>query len=359
MASSWINFEKIKREADFATVLAHYGFTLPEGRAQLKLPCPFHADGRPSLSVNLAEGLFHCFGCAARGNVLDFVVLTRKRRGERPSSARAAAKELAAICGLTGYETERPAGGRPAAAQRAVRGGSGRETVEEPCGARSRPGEAPMGSEGHAEPREVNPPLAFALKLDPAHPYLRERGLSAELVEAFGLGYCGRGLMKGRVCVPIHNEHGELVAYAGRWVGPDATIPEGEGKWKLPPTFEKSRVLYNLHRIEHPSHLILVEGPFSVVRLDGLGMPAAALLGRDLSEHQLGLIEDAGTRRLTLLLDGDEPGRRAVAEIMGRLARTPFAVRAAMLPEGAQPDTAPSALIQELLAFWPHGLGVA
>jgi DNA primase len=41
----------------------------------------------------------------------------------------------------------------------------------------------------------INPPLTFALKLDPAHPYLRERGLSAELVAEFGLGYCSRRVM--------------------------------------------------------------------------------------------------------------------------------------------------------------------
>ena len=125
--------------------------------------------------------------------------------------------------------------------------------------------EPPASPEGHAG--ETNPPLSFALKLDPAHPYLAERGLAAETVEAFGLGYCARGMMQGRICIPIHNEHGELVAYAGRWVGPDATIPEGKGRYELPPRFEKSRVLFNLHRIDDPLHLVLVEGFFGAMRL--------------------------------------------------------------------------------------------
>ena len=156
-------------------------------------------------------------------------------------------------------------------------------------------------------------------------------------------------MMQGRICIPIHNEHGELVAYAGRWVGPDATIPEGKGRYELPPRFEKSRVLFNLDRIDDPLHLVVVEGFFGAIRLHGLGIPAVALMGRSLSEYQLGLLEAAGTRYLTLLLDGDEPGRQAMAEIMRLLAKTPLRVRALMLPEGTQPDTADEALLREFL----------
>jgi DNA primase len=36
--------------------------------------CPFHADKTPSLSVNEDKGLFHCFGCGASGDVIDFVM---------------------------------------------------------------------------------------------------------------------------------------------------------------------------------------------------------------------------------------------------------------------------------------------
>ena len=58
---------------------------------------------------------------------------------------------------------------------------------------------------------------------------------------------------------------GELIAYAGRWPGNDP--PEGEPKYKFPPNFRKSLVLYNLHRArEHAGEgLIVVEGFFSGV----------------------------------------------------------------------------------------------
>ena len=96
-----VDFEKIKAAADFGAVLAHYGLG-PIGRGrQIKLRCPFHDDERPSCSVNLDKGLFHCHagGCGASGNVLDFVHRMENRDGEAVS-LRAAGLRLAGICGI-------------------------------------------------------------------------------------------------------------------------------------------------------------------------------------------------------------------------------------------------------------------
>lgn len=79
--------------------------------------------------------------------------------------------------------------------------------------------------ENGVEAVEPNKPLSFVLKLDPEHPYGDERGLSAEAIGHFEMGFCDRGMMKGRWCFPIHNPDGDIVAYAGRWVDDD--LPEG------------------------------------------------------------------------------------------------------------------------------------
>ena len=100
------------------------------------------------------------------------------------------------------------------------------------------PESAPSGlHERQQEP--INPTLTFELKLDPGHPYL-DGEVSRRTRRGLRPRHCGRGMMTGRVCIPIHNERGELVAYAGRWVGPDEAIPEGEGRYKLPPKFRKA-----------------------------------------------------------------------------------------------------------------------
>jgi DNA primase len=52
--------------------------------------------------------------------------------------------------------------------------------------------------------------------LDRQHPYLTERGLTMETIIDFALGYCAKGMMAGRIAIPIHNVEGKVVAYAGR-----------------------------------------------------------------------------------------------------------------------------------------------
>lgn len=104
---------------------------------------------------------------------------------------------------------------------------------------------------------------------------LAARGLSRAIVETFGLGVCpetSRSIMKARLCIPIHNPQGELVAYAGRWLGDE--VPEGELRYKLPEGFRKSLVLYNLHRVAGAHHLVVVEGllrPLPAPRARGAG----------------------------------------------------------------------------------------
>lgn len=75
-----------------------------------------------------------------------------------------------------------------------------------------------------------NRPLTFQLTLDPEHPYRLERGawLTPEVALAFGLGFChGKGLMRGLYCGPIHDQHGQVVAYFGRRID---EIPAGQGQ---------------------------------------------------------------------------------------------------------------------------------
>ena len=94
-----VDFEDIRRRADFRAVLAHYGLE-PVGKGdQVKIRCPFHDDGEPSCSVNLAKRVFHCFGCPAKGNVLEFVHRMENRDGQAVTLRRAGIL-LAEICGI-------------------------------------------------------------------------------------------------------------------------------------------------------------------------------------------------------------------------------------------------------------------
>lgn len=161
-------------------------------------------------------------------------------------------------------------------------------------------------------------------------------------------------MMKGRVCIPIHNEAGELVAYAGRWPG-DSGWPAGEDKYKLPPGFRKSHVLFNLHRAVSGSgreDVVLVEGFFSVFRLHALGVSVVALMGCSISDEQVVLLA-RNALSVTVLMDGDPAGNAARKEIVARLAEH-RGIFAPPLPEGASPDTLDDATILRLLAPAPR-----
>lgn len=295
MTATERDFATIKAHARFDTVLARYGLETTGQGAERMIRCPFHDDRTPSCAINLDKKLFHCFGCGAQGTILDFIALMDS------CSVADAAQQLADWGNST----------KPCAQTAGV-------------------------AKERAQQASSNEPLTFALRLDPCHPYLRARGVSEETVARFGLGYCDRGLMKGRICVPIHDEHGRLVAYVGRWAAP--VTPPRTPRYLFPRGFRKGQVLFNWHRVVDASHLVVVEGFWSVLRLDALGIAAVALMGCTLSKPQEALFRSSRADRLTVLLDGDDAGHTATADILPRLARHHF-VHAPDLPAGSEPDT--------------------
>jgi hypothetical protein len=202
----------------------------------------------------------------------------------------------------------------------------------------------------HEATLKPNKPLGFALDLDPGHPYLVERGVPGLVIQPFGLGYCGKGIMAGWLCIPIHNAGGELVAYAGRWVGSEADLPAGEEKYKLPQGFHKSLELFNLHRVKGCRHVGVVEGFFGALRLHSLRKPAVALMGSSMSDAQVALLREhcPELRHVTVMLDGDEAGRTAAEDVAVKLARH-WWTRIVSLPDGAQPDTVELDTLDQLL----------
>src|SRR3954468_8546867 len=84
-----VDFNDLRRRADFRAILAHYGLN-PVGKGdQVKVQCPFHPDEEPSCSVNLGKRVYHCFACQAAGNVLEFVHRMENRNGEAVTLRRA------------------------------------------------------------------------------------------------------------------------------------------------------------------------------------------------------------------------------------------------------------------------------
>lgn len=306
-----LDFTEVKAGARFEQVLDYYGIEAQGRGPQRMALCPFHADSQPSCSINLEWKIFRCFGCDAHGSILDFVAFLDH------ITVQEASVRVAEICGLV---TDH--GALDAAKIR----------------------------RGQVCHRKAHPPTTIVIEpqnLDPTHPYLAERGISPEVATEYGIGFCDQSLMRGRICISIHDEKGNFVGYVGRF--PASIVPKGSLKYFFPPGFEKRKYLFGLHRVSPADHLIIVEGYWSVLRLQTLGFPAVALMGRTLSTEQEELLLRSGARRLTLLLDGDTPGREAMLQLLPRLAQK-FFVRIGLLPDRIQPDTVPEITLREVLS---------
>ena len=175
-----------------------------------------------------------------------------------------------------------------------------------------------------------------------------ERGISPELVNAFGLGFLRQG-HHGRAGLHPDPQRGRADRRLCRPLGRALEeLPEGKGKYELPAGFRKDLELFNLHRVAHCRHLVVVEGYFGAIRLHGLRIPAVALMGTSVSIKQLELLAHAKARHITVLLDGDDPGREAAEKVAGAIANVAWS-RIVHLPEGVQPDTIDRAQLERLL----------
>jgi DNA primase len=73
-------------------------------------------------------------------------------------------------------------------------------------------------------------------------------------------------------------------------------------------------------------------------------------MGWSVSAEQIALLRERGIRFVTLLLDGDDTGRKARERVLPDLASA-FFVRAPVLPDGQKPDTAEEQLLRGLVEF--------
>jgi len=306
--NQFVDFKAVKAAVSMEQVLQHYGlldvFKRSGNGESLSGPCPIHKGTNPTqFRVSLTKNCWNCFSGCEGGNILDFVSKMENLK------LHAAALRL---CEWFSLSTEQSPRSRKADRPE-------REAKESPVEKSVKQNDAPP-----ADDKTPNKPLGFRLEnLDIDHPYLSERGLDANTIVDFGLGYCAKGMMTGRIAIPIHNSEGKVVAYAGRWPGEP---PEETPKYKLPPGFRKSLELFNLDRaIKEPADqpLVIVEGFFACIKLWQYGVRrVVALMGSALSPGQEELIRKHtnSQNRVIVMLDEDEAGRVGRENIAQRLA---------------------------------------
>lgn len=335
--SSFVDFKAIKAAVRMEQVLEHYDLSarFKKYGDSLSGPCPIHQGTNPTqFRVSLSKNIWNCFSeCKHGGNVLDFIA-----KMENVSIHAAALKAL------------RWFGLDPALMSAEAEAG---EPAEAPMKSAALQPKSALTAASALESKTPNKPLQFRLdKLERNHPYLAERGLTSATIEEFGIGFCAKGMMAGRIAIRIHNVDGNVVAYAGRFPGEPS---EDTPKYKLPPGFRKSLELFNLDRaVKEPSGqpLVLVEGFFDCMLLHQHGCrKVVALMGSSMSVAQEDLIRRHTIRasRIILMLDEDEGGRSGREEMAVRLAQFAFVTIHVFEKEGQQPSDLTVEEVQNLL----------
>ena len=315
MAANWVDFRAVKDTVSIRMVLEHYGINwLRQNRDELYGRCPIHnGEGKRTFHVNLTKNVFHCFSCGAKGGVLELVTAIED------CSIRDAALKLKQWFAI------------PDTKKCSL---SIRRTKHEPIN----------------ESISINPGLHFRLRIDPTHKYGLNRGLTRETINYFEAGLClSKGRFSRRYVFPIHDEHGNLIGYAGR------SIDGSEPKYLFPSSkrgFHKRYILFNLHRLlrtEKPlaNRVVLVEGFFGCAKVNQAGYPCVAIMGSSLSRQQEELL-CRHFDRVILLFDGDDAGKRATNQCLRRLACRVL-VKAIILPSGGQPDMLTTEEFQDFL----------
>jgi DNA primase len=289
----FVDFKAIKQRVGIADVLARYRVNLVRvNQSSLRGGCPLpsHSSGsKNTFYVNEAKSVWYCHsesckknGARAGGNVIDFVAAMES------CSPYDAAKRV---------EEWFPAGSGNAATKPAKEIGKNHAGPENPATAA-----------GH------NKPLAFALKdVDPSHPMIQERGISAETARAFGMGFFpGKGSMAGRIVFPLH-EGGNLVGYAGRTT---LEVSDANPKWLFGKELRKT-FLYGLERCDPAKPVILCESLWAPLWFHEHGMQAASLMGSEMTEEQERSLDPYPV--ITVALDNDAAGMEKAARICARL----------------------------------------
>jgi DNA primase len=334
--TTWIDFKSLRAQLNFEQVLRHYGVEVKTKGRQHHGFCPLpNHNGKknsPSFSANLEKGIFQCFGCGAKGNVLDFAVLMDGGSKENNDDLRKTALALQERFGL-GTDSNLP-----------------------------QPKHKPPPPRTHnAGTILVNARLDFELKkLDYAHPYLPSRAFTDDTIREFGLGYCSKGYQQGRIAIPLHDQLGRLIGYAGRIVD-DTLITEENPRYRFPTVrehqgiiyeFRKSEFLYSGYRIKEPlDDLIVVEGFPSVWWLYQHAITnVVALMGWSCSEAQAKLIvsHTKPNGRVWLVSDGDNAGDLCAASVLPQAARQRF-IRWVKLDEAKQPTDYTGDRLQKFL----------
>lgn len=333
------DIERVRVATDLVDLVGEVTKVKRTGRSVMAV-CPFHQEKTPSMSIDAARGLYHCFGCGKGGDVFRFVQETQgldfsdavellaRRSGitlqRDPEAAKRRSRREALVAAteraVTFYTDRLRSAPDAAGARRYLRGrGYDAEVVDG-----FRLGYSPEGGEALVS-------------------HLRDASVPEEVVLGAGLAMRNRAgrlydRFRGRIMFPIFDVRGDAVGFGAR-------LLEGDGPKYLnspeTPVYHKSWLLYGLNwaksDVVRADLAIVVEGYTDVIALHRAGLRnTVATCGTALGEEHLDLLRRF-SEHVVLMFDGDEAGVGASLRGFERSVPGDLDLRVAVLPPGRDP----------------------
>ncbi|MGI5824827.1 MAG: DNA primase, partial [Bacillota bacterium] len=340
--------DEINRRLDIVELVSQYVVLKKQGRNFVGL-CPFHSEDTPSFIVSPEKQIYHCFGCHAGGNGINFLMQIENLNFPE------AIEKLAEKFGM-----EMP-----------------RQKLSPKEEARIR--ERKNYFEINNIARDFYQEYLWSKSGDKARDYLEKRGLTAEIVKKFALGYAPEGwdtllkylLKKGynhkqieeaglitlkegmngqlkaydrfrdRVMYPILDFKGQVVGFGGRILSDD----KQQAKYLNSPEtvfFHKSQNLYGLftagNAIRKEDEVVVMEGYMDVIAAHQFGVSnAVAALGTAFTPEHANLLRRY-SNNILLAFDGDNAGVKAANKSMDILKNLNCNLRVVHFPDNKDPD---------------------
>lgn len=337
--------QRVNEVTDIVQVIGEHVQLIKAGSEFVGL-CPFHGEKTASFSVNPGKGVFMCRGCGEAGNAVQFLM---KTQGSSFQETMLALGKRAGIAPPAPSYGQAPDSGRLDRLQQII-----------------------------VQAQNIYQSDLLAPNDDArnALAYIRERGVTDEMIERFGIGYSARdgglrnkipdvvtkdlvdaGLiykseyyngdmrewMCNRIVFPIFSASGKPIAFGGR-----AMHASAKAKYiNTPETilFKKGSELYGQYQagnsIRRQGVSIVTEGYMDVVVPSGVGVTnTVASMGTAFSEESLKKLFRMGDS-VVFCFDGDAPGYAAAVRAMKTAANVideKKVCKFAFLPEGMDPD---------------------
>ena len=350
------NFAQIvKQQADIVRIIGDYLKLRKTGAQNYTGLCPFHKEKTGSFSVNATHQYFYCFGCHEKGDVFTFVM--KLENISFPESVRT----IATKCGI-------PLPKRDFNSAEDSLDASLRRDLIAIHEAATQYFEAQLKSPAAARARE----------------YLTNRGVSADTIKTFRIGFApddfndmrdrlkphfteevmrASGLFSSkespdgspqplysrfrkRITFPIANEQGKTIAFTARALEEVDDKGRPVAKYLNSPEtalYTKGQVLFNLDKakasIRQLNFAVLVEGQMDCISVFMAGVqPVIATSGTAFTEMQVRLL-GRFTKNVVVNFDPDTAGSTAAEKAIALLTEEDFEVKVMTLEGGLDPDS--------------------